>query len=55
MLVAGGELSESRVQAELAAAGEAIELDAQEIERTIASGLRQGLRRPRVAPHRLRG
>jgi hypothetical protein len=55
MLVAGGELSEARVQAELAAAGEAIELDAHEIERTIASGLREGLRRPRVAPHRLRG
>jgi hypothetical protein len=54
-LVAGRELSESRVRAELAAAGEAIGLDAQEIERTIASGLREALRRPRVAPHRLRG
>jgi hypothetical protein len=54
MLVAGGELSEARVQAELAAAGEAIGLETQEVERTIASGLGEGLRRPRVAPHRLR-
>jgi hypothetical protein len=35
MLVAGGELSEGRVHAELAAAGEAIGLDVQETERTI--------------------
>ena len=53
MLVAGGELSEGRVHAELAAAGEAIGLSAQEVERTIASGIREGLRRPRVASHRL--
>jgi len=54
MLVAGGELSEALVQAELSAAGVAIGLDAYEVERTIASGLREGLRRPRVAPHRRR-
>jgi hypothetical protein len=54
MLVAGGELSEALVHDELSAAGTAIGLDSHEVERTIASGLAEGMRRPRVAPQRLR-
>jgi hypothetical protein len=49
-LVAGGELAESDVVAALRAEGAARGLTAREIERTIASGLAAGLRRPRHRP-----
>jgi hypothetical protein len=52
MLVGGGELAEDLVHDELASAAQAIGLPVYESERTIASGLQEGMRRPRVAPHR---
>lgn len=51
-LVGGGELAEDLVHEELAAAAQAIGLPGDEAERSIASGLQEGIRRPRVAPHR---
>lgn len=51
-LVGGGELAEDLVRNELASAASAIGLPDHEVAHTIASGLQEGLRRPRVAPHR---
>lgn len=54
-LVGGGELAQDLVHHELANAAEVIGLPAYEAERTIASGLHEGMRRPRMAPHRAQG
>lgn len=51
-LVAGGELEEGLVWAELRAAGLAVGLGASEIEKTIASGMEGGKKQPRRAPER---
>lgn len=51
-LVAGGELEESLVVAQLAAAGAAIGLGEGEVAKTIASGIGGGKERPRTAPER---
>jgi hypothetical protein len=53
MLVAGGELDRSTVEEQLAQVALGIGLHPAEISRTIASGLQEGMRRPRVAPHRI--
>ncbi len=53
MLIAGGELEQETVEEQLTQVGLSIGLHPVEIARTIASGLREGMRRPRVAPHRL--
>jgi hypothetical protein len=55
MLVGGGELHEDLVHQELASAAHAIGLSPYEADRTIASGIQEGMRRPRVAPHRAKG
>jgi hypothetical protein len=52
MLVAGGELDRVAVEEQLTRAALGIGLRPAEIARTIASGLRAGEQRPRVAPHR---
>jgi hypothetical protein len=54
MLVAGGELDRSTVEDHLTQVAVGIGLHPAEISRTIASGLQEGMRRPRVAPHRLK-
>lgn len=54
MLVAGGELEPATVEEQLTEAGLTLGLHPAAIARTIASGLQEGMRRPRVAPHRLR-
>lgn len=51
-LVAGGELNEGLVVAELAAAGMTIGLGEGEVAKTIASGIGGGKERPRTAPER---
>jgi hypothetical protein len=53
MLIAGGELEQETVEDQLTQVALSIGLHPMEIARTIASGLREGMRRPRVAPHRL--
>jgi hypothetical protein len=52
MLVGGGELHEDLVHDELVRGAGAIGLSGYESGRTVESGLREGMRRPRVAPHR---
>jgi hypothetical protein len=53
MLIAGGELEQETVEDQLTQVALSIGLHPMEIARTISSGLREGMRRPRVAPHRL--
>ncbi len=47
MLVAGGELELATVETQLEEAGLSLGLHPAEVSRTIASGMREGMRRPR--------
>ena len=53
-LVAGGELLESAARSSLLTVGLAVGLDEPESRQTIDSAFAAGLRKPRVAPHRLK-